>query len=443
MPRRLLAVASITSGSILYTLDGGIPNVALPVISEALGIPGSSAVLLVSAYNLVLAMVLLPLAAIGECVGHRKVFVAGLALYLVASTGCVLSTSLEVLVGFRAFQALAAAALLSVSLAMVRMVYPARMLGRGLGFNTMAASLGAAIAPPLGGTLLSLAPWQSVFAAGVPLAVIGLAAARALPTPELAVGKYDKRGALMCALTFGMLIASMQALSEGVPVWLAGAGMAVGAVVATLFVHHENRVSNPVLPVDLLAQSALALSVGGALLAVLASTIILLYLPFRLHALGFGAAAIGAMIAPYAVTVMIAAPVSGMLSDRISATVLGTVGMTIATCGVLTFVWLSEEPTYFSIGWRAAICGLGFSAFFSPNGRIVVGSVARERAAGSSSLLSTTRMFGQALGSVSLSGLLALGLPVSAPFIFSAVLAALGLACSIARMFVARPVLER
>ena len=93
MPRRLLAVTSITCGSVLYTLDGSIANVALPVIADALGIDQSTAVLLVSTYNLVLAMVLLPLAAAGERIGHRRVFVLGLVLYVVASAGCVMATS--------------------------------------------------------------------------------------------------------------------------------------------------------------------------------------------------------------------------------------------------------------------------------------------------------------------------------------------------------------
>jgi MFS transporter, DHA2 family, multidrug resistance protein len=139
MPQRLWAIAAVSSGSVLYTLDGGIPGVALPVISERLGIAASSAVLLVSAYNLVLAMTLLPLAAVGERLGLRRVFIAGLAIYLVAATGCLLSSSLPVLLVFRALQALAGGSLLSVSLALVRMIYPAGMLGRGLGFNTMAA----------------------------------------------------------------------------------------------------------------------------------------------------------------------------------------------------------------------------------------------------------------------------------------------------------------
>ncbi len=434
--RRLFAVASITAGSVLYTLDGGIANVALPVIAQRLGIATSTSVLLVTVYNLVLAMTLLPLAAVGERLGHRRVFIAGLTLYIAASAGCLFASDLPLLLGLRAVQALAAAGLLSVSLAMVRMIYPQSMLGRGLGFNTMASSLGAACAPPLGGMMLGYLPWQSVFAAGLPLALIGLATCRALPDSETHQKPFDAKGAMLCALTFGLIISGLQALSQHALLPLAVLLIAGGIALAVWFVRHEHRVEAPVLPVDLLGQPAMALSVASALLAVLASTMLLLYLPFRLHGLGFGSAAIGAMIAPYAVTIMIAAPMSGMLSDRISPMALGTAGMAIATLGAASFVWLPDVPGAIDVGWRVALCGLGFSLFFSPNGRLVVGSVPRARAAGASSLVSTTRMLGQALAATGLSGLLAFGVAASAPAVIAATLCALGLACCVARSVV-------
>jgi DHA2 family multidrug resistance protein-like MFS transporter len=98
-------------------------------------------------------------------------------------------------------------------------------------------------------------------------------------------------------------------------------------------------------------------------------------------------------------------------------------------------MWLPSHPGFLEVGWRSALCGLGFGTFFSPNGRLVVGSVPRARAAGASALVATTRMFGQALGSTALAGVLVLGLPGAAPFAIAALLAAIALACSAARMF--------
>jgi DHA2 family multidrug resistance protein-like MFS transporter len=319
---------------------------------------------------------------------------------------------------------------------MVRLTYPPNLLGRGLGLNTMMASLGAAIAPPLSGLVLAYTSWQAVFVVGVPLAVVGLVAIRALPDPEPHDEPFDRGGAVMCAVTFGLLISSLQALGQGAPAAIVAGGLIAGAIAATVFVRHASRTRRPVLPIDLLAQPALALSVASALCAVLSSTVVLLYLPFHLNELGFGSAVIGAMIAPYATAVIIFAPASGMLSDKVAPAVLGTVGMVLAVGGVVSLALLPASVAYFDVAWRTALCGLGFSMFFSPNGRLVVGTVSRNRAAGASSLLATTRMFGQALGSTALAALLALSLSIPAPTAAAIILAVLALIFSAARIAV-------
>jgi DHA2 family multidrug resistance protein-like MFS transporter len=434
MPRRIGAIVSVSAGSALYTLDASVANVALPTIADALGVTQATAVLLVSAYNLVLAMTLLPLAAIGDRIGHRRIFVIGFAAYLIAAAACYFANTLPFLLAARAAQAMAAAALLSVSLSMVRAIYPATMLGRGMGLNTMMSSGGAAIAPVLGGYLIATVSWHWVFAAGAPLALAGLATAAMLPDSELSTQPYDTAGAVLCALTFGLLIFGFQGLGEGMSVSMAVALLVGGGVAAAFFVQRERKVALPVLPVDLLASPVLALSIGAAFFAVLASTALMLYLPFRLSALGFGVAAIGAMIAPYAMAVIICAPASGMLSDKIAPQMLGLIGLILATLGVLSFAWLPPTSLYIDVAWRTALCGVGFSMFFSPNGRLVIASAPRSRVAGASSLLSTTRMFGQALGSALLGGILAMRAKVDLPVLVAAALVVLALVCAGARM---------
>lgn len=433
MPRRFLAIVSVSAGSVLYTLDATIANVALPTIARALNVSAASSVLPVSVYNLVLAMALLPLASLGDRIGHRLIFTAGLLLYLVAAVLCYLADSLPFLLIARSVQALAAGSVLSVSMAMVRNIYPASHLGRGLGFNTVASASGAAMAPALGGYILSLAPWNWVFAAGVPLALIALAFTAWLPDPERRAEPFDIAGMALCAITFGLLIFGFQRLAEGHIVASTAAILLTGFVAAFSLVRHQLGVSLPVLPVDLLARPALALSVAAAICAVLSSTALLLNVPFRLSEMGFGPAQIGAMLAPFAVTTMIIAPASGMLSDRISPSVLGTVGLTIAVIAAWCLAFIPDHPDYFDIGWRIALCGAGFGMFFSPNGRLILGAAPKGRAAAASSLVGTTRMFGQALGSTLLGGLMALKLAASAPAMIAAGLAVLGLLFSAAR----------
>jgi DHA2 family multidrug resistance protein-like MFS transporter len=255
-----------------------------------------------------------------------------------------------------------------------------------------------------------------------------------LPDPKRREEPFDTLGAGLCAVSFGLLIFGFQAVTASFGTAATVAIIVGGAAVAAIFVHHESRVPLPVLPVDLLGRPALALSVAAALCAVLSSTALLLYVPFRLSAMGFDPAAIGAMIAPYALAILIVAPASGMLSDRVSPSLLGTAGLALALISGICLTYIPSKPGYTDIAWRTALCGVGFGMFFSPNGRLVLGAAPQGRAAGASSLLATTRMFGQALGATMVGGLMATPLGVSAPALAAAGLAALACLFSATRI---------
>ena len=161
-----------------------------------------------------------------------------------------------------------------------------------------------------------------------------------------------------------------------------------------------------------------------------------LSLPFRLqHVLGYSPKAIGAMIAPWPLTMMIVAPTAGALSDRYPAGLLGGIGMSIATVALVLLAFLPAHPGYFDIAWRMSLCGCGFGLFLSPNGRLIIGSAPRERAASAGGLLSTTRLLGQTLGATAVAALLALGLGNSAaPALIGAGLTIVAGCFSIARL---------
>ncbi len=435
-PRRFWAIVSVSAGSVLYTLDASVANVALPIIARDLHIAASSSVLLVALYNLVLAMTLLPLAAFGERIGHRRMFSLGLMVYLAAAASSVFASGLAALLTARAFQALGAGAILSVSMAMVRSIYPATHLGRGLGLNTIAATSGAALAPAIGGFIIAFASWRWVFAVGFPLAVLALATSAALPESDGHEQPFDRLGAILCAATFGLLTLGCQSAAIGLPHLVPATVIPIGLAIACIFVRHELKMPRPVLPVDLLALPAIALSMAAAFTAVLASSLLLLFVPFRLHDLGFGPAEIGGMIAPYALATMLFAPASGMLSDKISPSLMGTIGLMVAIIAAMSLGFIPEHPGHFDIAWRIVLCGAGFGIFFSPNARLILASAPRDRVASASSLVSTARMFGQAMGSTLLGLLLVIAPGSSMPAMVAAGLASFACLCSAARMLI-------
>ena len=156
-------------------LDGAIANVALPTIARTLNATPADSIWVVNAYQLTITISLLPLASLGDRIGYRRVYMAGLALFTVASFGCALSGSLVALTIARVVQGFGAAGIMSVNTALVRIIYPPDQLGRGVSINATVVAISSVIGPTVASGVLAVAPWPWLFAINVP---IGLAALR-------------------------------------------------------------------------------------------------------------------------------------------------------------------------------------------------------------------------------------------------------------------------
>jgi DHA2 family multidrug resistance protein-like MFS transporter len=436
-PRRYLAIAAVSFGTALAVIDASIVTVALPTLAHDLGVKSSAAVLVVTVYQLVLVMTLLPFSALGSRIGLRRLYQYGQIIFLVSTILCFFARSLPFLLAMRAIQALGAGASLSVSSALIRAIYPARQLGRGLGISNIVVSSGGAIAPTLGGLVLSVASWPWIFAAAAPLALLSLVLGRqALPEPQPHEQPYDVLGALLCALTFGLTIFGLESAVHGSSPITSAATVATGAVVAFAFVRRELESKMPILPVDLLAQPVLALSAIGALTAFIASMTFILSLPFRLQQqYGFSPGEVGAVITPWPLGMMIIAPLAGILSDRFPAGLLGGIGMAIAATALLLLAFLPAHVSQFEIVWRMALCGMGFGLFLAPNARLILHSAPHARAASAGGLISTIRLTGQTLGATLLAALFSIGAGGNrVPALVAAGLALLAGVCSVGRL---------
>ena len=432
----IAGVAGLSFGTALVVLDGSIANVALPTIARALGVDASAAVLVVTVYQLVLVMTLLPLSAVGDRIGLRLLYQLGLLLFAVASALAFFAHSLPFLLVVRALQALGAGAALSVMSAMLRQLYAPQHLGRGLGFNSIVVSSAAAFAPTAGGMLLSFASWPWLFAAASPLALLSLAFGRFLPNPPPRTEPFDFAGALLSAATFGLIIGGLESGVHGGSPVVSSAVVAIGIGFAVVLVRNQRRTPRPVLPVDLLARPVVALSALGGFMVFTASMTLLVSLPFRLeHDFGFTPQVVGAMIAPWPLTTLFVAPAAGALSDKYPAGALGGIGMAIGVLALLLLADLPAHPVYFDVAWRMSLCGAGFGLFMSPNARLIIGSAPRERAASAGGLVSTMRLCGQTIGATLVAALLAFGVGHgSTPEYVAAGLAVIAGLCSLARL---------
>src|SRR5688500_16227604 len=236
-PRRYYAILAMCFGTALLAVDSGIVAVALPTIADELGIAPSSAVAIVTVYQLVLVMTLLPFSALGSRIGFARLYQYGQLTFCIASVLCFFVKSLPFLLVTRAAQALGAAAALSVSSALIRSIYPNARLGRGLALNNVIVSSSSALAPTLGGLLLGFASWPWIFAATVPFALVSIwIGRRALPESMHSDEPYDVLAALLCALTFGLVIGGLESGVHGDSPIVSLAIVAAGAVVGFMFV---------------------------------------------------------------------------------------------------------------------------------------------------------------------------------------------------------------
>jgi DHA2 family multidrug resistance protein-like MFS transporter len=435
VPRRYIAIAAISFGNALLVIDGSIPNVALPTIARDLGVSEGVVTNVVTVYQMVMVMGLLPFASLGDRIGHRKLYQLGQLIFLLASALCAFVHDFASLLLLRAGQALGAGMALSVAVAMLRETYPAKSLGGGLGFNSVIIASSGAIAPTLGGFLVANFPWQSVFVAAAPLAVISLILGRTLPDPHPKQDPPDLTGGAWSALTVGLLIGGLQLATHAASHW-PGVILAVGGIVsAVLLVRRESKRVRPVVPVDLLAMPVIGLSALAAMAVFCATAALMLSLPFMLEqARGYAPDEVGMLLLPFPLTMLVVSPLAGWLSDHVAPTKLGVPGLVVGITGLLLLAFLPEGVGPTGIAWRLSMTAAGFGFFLAPNSRLLIGNAPMDRSAAAGSALSTSRLLGQTMAATLVGVLLSLGLGIGpVPMLVAMALAVLAMACSMVR----------
>jgi DHA2 family multidrug resistance protein-like MFS transporter len=400
VPQRYWAIVVIALGITLAVLDGAIANVALPTIARDLHASAAASIWIVNAYQLSITISLLPLASLGDRIGYRRVYTAGLALFTMASLGCALAGSLPALALVRVVQGFGAAGIMSVNTALVRTIYPPNMLGRGVAINAMVVAVSSAVGPTVASAILSVGSWPWLFAVNVPIGIVAvIGAMRALPTNPGHDAPYDLLSAAMNAIVFGLLIFTIDGLGHGEAAgWLVTQTLAL-LLVGYIFVRRQLTRTAPLLPIDLLKIPVFALSIATSVCSFCAQMLAYVSLPFLFqNVFGFDQVQTGLLITPWPFAIIFAAPLAGVLSDRYSAGMLGGIGLVLLTLGLALLATVGAHPTPFDITWRMALCGVGFGMFQSPNNRQMLSAAPRERSGGASGMLGTARLTGQTVG---------------------------------------------
>lgn len=401
-PRIYYAMVATFSGLFLAVLDGTICNVALPSISEDLQVSSSDSIWIINAFQLVIMMSLLPFSSLGELFGYKRIYLFGVAVFTVGSLFCSLTATLPLLVVARVFQGIGAAMIMSVNTSLVRIIYPKRHLGKGVGLNATVVAIASVAGPTLAAAILSVASWPWLFAINVPVGIITFYLGRKyLPAnPTRVLGRRFKwKEALFNALTFGLLIGCIEAYSHDVSHTTILAGAVCLFFVGVQYVRMQLHDKYPMLPFDLLKIPAFSLSVVTSVLSFTSQMLAMVAMPFLLvNTFHYEAVGTGLLMTSWPLVIVFVAPMAGWLVGKVHPGILGGIGLTIMSAGCFLLAFVPVDTTPLGLVWRLMLCGMGFGFFQSPNNHMLLSSAPPHRTGSASGMLATARLLGQTTG---------------------------------------------
>ncbi|MEG1466433.1 MAG: MFS transporter [Hafnia sp.] len=397
----ILAILAVSLSTVIAVLDSTIANVALPDIAKDFGISESSSILVINAYQFAIISSLLVFAALGRKVGNKRIFTLGVFLFAFSSLGCALSQTLNTLTFFRAIQGIGAAAILSVNAALIKTIYPSKLLGRGLGINVMVVSVSAAAGPSIASVILSIASWNWLFTINVPIACTSLLLCMiSLKSTKNTENRFDSAGAGLVFMTFISFSLFMLGVTNNnrTEVYLGVVLLAVLAI--TFYVNQNIKGDSALIPMTIFHNKTFSLSLLMSMLSYSTQLLAFVSLPFYFHnVLNRGVVEIGMLLTAWPLATMLTSIVAGEVIKKINPNLVAISGLFLLSVGTMLMALLSNEPSNIQIIWRVAICGFGFGLFQSPNNYLILTSISDKHSCIASGLLGSSRLIGQIIGS--------------------------------------------
>ncbi len=397
-----LAVLATSLPMFMATLDNLVMTSALPVIRADLGASVDQLAWFVNAYTLAFATFMLPAATLGDRLGRRRVMIAGLTVFTLASVASALSTTAGALITARAVQGFGAAAVMPLSLTLLAAAVPERLRPAAIGIWGGVSGLGVALGPVIGGAVVEGVSWQAIFWLNVPVGVV------AAPLLWFAVResfgrrqRLDLRGTLMLG---GSVFLGIWGIVHGNDDGWTSAGVLAPLVVAALlvpsYVVHARSREDAVLPLRLFRSRgfSVANAIGLTFTIGMFGAVFLLAQNLQIVQ-GYSPFEAGLRTLPWTAAPMVVAPLAGMLASRTGLRALLLVGLVLQAGSLVWFAVVTEAgSSYASFLAPLVMAGIGMGLTFAPSATAVLDGLGDEDFGTASSANSTIREFGVALG---------------------------------------------
>ena len=398
-----LTLAAMSLGYGVVQLDVTIVNTALNSIGTSLGGGVSELQWVVSAYTIAFAAFILTAGALGDRIGAKRVFMAGFAIFTAASVACALAPDAAILIAARCVQGLAAAILVPNSLALLSHAYvDERARGRAVGVWAAGASLALTAGPLIGGGLITLIGWRSIFFVNLPIGLAGLWLTWrfAGETTQSAQREIDLPGQIAAIAALGTLAGAI--IEGGSLGWknpFVIAGFVASALFATLFVWREMRAPQPMLPLSLFRNRVFASASAVGLLVNVAiyGLIFVLSLYFQ-QVNGLSAFATGLAFVPMLGAVLPVNLIAPRVTERIGAPATIALGAALSAVGCLAILGIEPDTSYWAICLQLIAMSTGLGLLVPPLTSTLLGSVEKSRSGIAAGVLNATRQTGSVLG---------------------------------------------
>jgi EmrB/QacA subfamily drug resistance transporter len=400
--RKWYVMAAVSMGIFLSTIDGSIVNVALPTLVHAFNTEFAVVQWVVLAYLLTVSTLILSMGRWGDMVGKKPLYAIGFVIFTLGSVMCGLSPAIYWLIGFRVLQAVGAAMMMALGMAIVTEAFPPAERGKALGISGSIVSIGIVAGPVLGGIIIGALSWHWIFFVNLPIGIVGsLMVARFVPDHKPSGGqRFDYLGA---STLFVSLIAFLLALTIGESIGFAEISVlllfAISLLFLILFVIIEKRSRQPMIDLSLFQNKLFSVNLITGFISFLSIAGTVILMPFYLeNVLGYDPGAVGLLLAIVPIAMGLAAPIAGSLSDRIGTRPITVFGLFVLVIGYYLVSTLTTQTTSLGYILRFMPIGIGMGVFQSPNNSAIMGAAPRARLGVASGLLAITRTVGQITG---------------------------------------------
>jgi EmrB/QacA subfamily drug resistance transporter len=400
---RWYILATVSIGTFMATLDSSIVNVALPTISGQLHSDLSTIQWVVTSYLLTISSLLPVFGRTADLFGRKKIFSIGFLIFTLGSILCGLAQNIWFLITARVLQAIGASMLMSNSVAIITANFPRDERGRALGITGTVVALGSLTGPAVGGLLIGLLSWRSIFYINIPIAIIGFFAAKWI-LPNDKIQKEKERFDFVGAITFTAgMVSLLLGINNGVD-WGWSSFQVIVSLLAGLsllstFILTERKVMHPLIDLSLFSNRPFLMgNLSGWLsfVSMFASTMLL---PFYLqHILNYSSSQVGLMMSFFPVTMAFVSPLSGHASDKFGPIALTTGGMIFAAIGLFYYSTLPATAHFYQVIPGAIFTGIGVGMFQSPNNSSVMSSVPPQKLGIAGGINSLVRNLGMVMG---------------------------------------------